>query len=283
MKPRVRTGIIIGIISILLISLGVFWIIRTMNPEVLGGISSQAPTSEPEVTVQIAFAVNDMIEGDIISVEDVKLTEIPVQFAPRDVIENLDNIIGRILKTDIYAGEMVLNHNVADPTGKIFDIAYVLDEKHVLMAIPATDLLSRESIIQRGDIVDIMVSYQSDLEPVAERESFSATDETETQQVTFTAFQRLGITAIVIDIINTDDASQGNAQPSRVSTQRQNIVVQAYLVALDPQDALVLKYINDAGGIFDFVIRAPTSTGQFNLTPVTAKYIKELYNLELLP
>jgi pilus assembly protein CpaB len=279
LKPRVRTGIIIALISVLLITLGVFWVIRTMNPEVFGGITAQAPTSEPEVTVQIAFAVNDMIEGKIISAEDVKLTDIPVQFAPRDAVDNLDNIIGRILKTDIYAGEMVLSHNVADPTGKIFDIAYVLDEKHVLMALPATDLISRESIVQRGDIVDIMVSYQSDLAPVGEGVTTTETDaDTETQQVTFTAFQRLGITAIVIDIINTDDAST-----TGVSTQRQNIVVQAYLVALDPQDALVLKYIKDAGGIFDFVIRAPTSSGQFNLTPVTAKYIKELYSLELLP
>jgi Flp pilus assembly protein CpaB len=273
LKPRVRTGIIIGIISVLLITLGVFWILRVMNPEVFGGFTAQVPTAEPEVTVQIAFAVNDMVEGKIINASDVKLTDIPVQFAPRDAVDNLDNIVGRILKTDIYAGEMVLSHNVADPTGKISDIAYVLDDKHVLMAIPANDLMSRESIIQRGDIVDIMVSYQSDLSPIGDTATTTeTTDDTGTQQVTFTSFQKLGITAIIIDIIDTDNP------PSR-----QNTVVQAYLVAMDPQDALVLKYITDAGGLFDFVLRAPTSTGQFNLTPVTAKYIKELYSLELLP
>lgn len=273
MKPRVRTGIIIGIISIILIALGVFWILRMLNPSVLGGVSQQAPTPEPIPTVQIAFAMNDMIEGEIISADDVKLAEIPVQFAPRDAVDNLDNIIGRILKSEVVAGEMILSHNVADPTNKIYDIAYVLDDKHVLIAIPANDLMSRESIIQRGDIVDIMVSYQTDLAPIGEGVTTTEpTDDTGPQQVTFTSFQKLGITAIVIDIIDPENG------PSR-----QNTNVQAYLVAMDPQDALVLKFINDAGGLFDFALRAPTSTGQFNLTPVTAKYIKELYSLELLP
>ena len=281
MKPRIRTGIIIGAISFILIVLGVFWILRTLNPSVLRGASRDAPTSEPELTVQIAFAVHDMVEGEIISAEDVELTEIPVQFAPRDAVDNLDIIIGRILKTEIFAGEMVLGHNVADPTNKIFDIAYVLDDKHVLMALPATDLISRQSIVQRGDIIDVLVSYESDLTPFGEGvvTTTESTAETGTQQVTFTAFQKLGITAMVIDIINTDE----NTTKSEAATQRKNVVVQAYLVALDPQDALVLKYFNDAGGVFDFVIRAPTSSGQFILTPVTAKYIKELYSLELLP
>ena len=190
------------------------------------------------------------------------------------------SLLGVYLKTEIFAGEMVLGHNVADPTNKIFDIAYVLDDKHVLMALPATDLISRQSIVQRGDIVDVLVSYESDLAPFGEGVvTTENTGETGTQQVTFTAFQRLGITAMVIDIINTDE----NTPVSVDSTQRQNLVVHAYLVALDPQDALVLKYLNDKGGIFDFVIRAPTSSGQFILTPVTAKYIKELYSLELLP
>lgn len=61
------------------------------------------------------------------------------------------------------------------------------------------------------------------------------------------------------------------------------MAVQTYLVALDPQDALILKYFKDVGAIFDYVLRAPTSSGQFDLTPVTNEFIKELYGLELLP
>ena len=150
---------------------------------------------------------------------------------------------------------MILQHNLANPTGQSYDIAWVLDDSHVLMALGATDLMSRLSMIKRGDIVDILASYQTP------------------QQITFDAYQRLNITAIVIDVLK--DAS--------TPPQRSQVAVQAYLVALDPQDALVLKYLRDTGANFDLVLRAPTSNRQFQLTPVTAQYITELYGLGLLP
>ena len=231
----------------------------------------------------IAFAANDVSAGTVLTASDVTLAEIPIQFAPRDTIASLDNAIGRISKTDLFSGEMILEHNLANPTGQAFDIAYVLDEKHVLMALPATDLMSRESIIKRGDIVDILVSINESLTPVGQEPATTAGTSAEqgSQQVTFTAFQKLDITAIVIDVIQTDNNSI--TAPANAGLTRKQVVVQAYLIALDPQDALVLKYLKDAGAVFDFVLRAPTSSGQFQLTPVTAQFIKELYGLELLP
>jgi pilus assembly protein CpaB len=51
------------------------------------------------------------------------------------------------------------------------------------------------------------------------------------------------------------------------------------MLALAPQDALVLKHLKDTGAIFDLVLRAPTSTELFDLTPVTSQYISERYQL----
>jgi len=55
------------------------------------------------------------------------------------------------------------------------------------------------------------------------------------------------------------------------------------LFALTPQDALILKHLKDTDAKFDIVLRAPTSTVQFELTPVTEEYIIEFYGLEILP
>ena len=54
----------------------------------------------------------------------------------------------------------------------------------------------------------------------------------------------------------------------------------ALLLALDPQDALVLKHLRDTGAIFDFVLRSPTSNVLFDLEPVTADYLVDLFGLE---
>jgi hypothetical protein len=59
--------------------------------------------------------------------------------------------------------------------------------------------------------------------------------------------------------------------------------INAILLALNPQDALVLKHLKDTGAIFDIVLRSPTSELQFDLTPVTEQYIIEFYGLEILP
>ena len=281
MNSRVRTGLIIAIVGFFLIAIGIFLAIRFLNID-LGGSTTTTPppTPEAEAKILVAFAVNNVAAGTVLTANDITLAEIPIQYTTRDVIVNLDDAVGRISKSELIEGEMLLEHNLANPTGVAYDIAYVLDERHVLMAMPATDLMSREAIVKRGDIVDIMVSLQEKLNSVnAEGESVPTT--TEPQQVTFTVSQKLNISAIVVDIVNTENTDE--AAPENANPSRNQVVVQAYLIALNPQDALVLKYLKDIGGLFEFVIRAPTSTGQFELTPVTSEFIKELYRLELLP
>ena len=103
---------------------------------------------------------------------------------------------------------------------------------------------------------------------------------------TFTvdSFQRVSVTAMVLEIID----EEGNTTPLQGAPQENpnapvETRIRAYLLALDPQDALVLKHLKDTEAIFDIVLRNPTSTAQFDLTPVTEEYIIELYGLEILP
>jgi hypothetical protein len=57
----------------------------------------------------------------------------------------------------------------------------------------------------------------------------------------------------------------------------------ALLLALAPQDALVLKSLKDSGANFDLVLRSPTSTELFETVPVTDQYLIERFQLEALP
>ena len=96
--------------------------------------------------------------------------------------------------------------------------------------------------------------------------------------------QRVGVTALVLDVIQQEntanvDPTQNGQQPAPEPESR----IRAYLLALNPRDALILKHLKDTGAIFDIVLRSPTSTIQFDLTPVTEEYIIEFYGLEILP
>lgn len=244
--------------------------------------ANQAPVGSEEYTVKTAVVVvtRDLALGDTIARTDVELVSVPVEIAPRTAIANIEEVVGKIIKTDLVQVEMVLSHNLADPTNNNNDLSFILSEDHVLMAFPADDLMSRESMVQRGDIVDIFATFKQKVKTVGEITTTTGEpQEPETRNFTVDSLQKVGVTALVLEVIdkNTDT---GLTQDQNNQTAYR---IRAYLLALNPRDALILKHLKDTGAIFDIVLRAPTSTVKFDLTPVTEEYIIEFYGLEILP
>ena len=98
---------------------------------------------------------------------------------------------------------------------------------------------------------------------------------------TFDAFQRIQITATVVEVVAESGSStplQGQAQPT---PNPANAKIRAYLLALNAQDALVLKNLRDTGAIFDIVLRSPTSNQLFDISPVTEEYLLQRFKLTI--
>jgi len=249
--------------------------------------AGRQPAAEEGETVKTSVVVvtRDVFLGDQINAGDVKIATVPVEVAPRDALGAVEEAIGKIVKTDLVQGEMVLGHNLADPTNKNSDLSFILAEDHVLLAFPADDLMSRENMVRRGDIIDIFATFTEDVKTVPDLTGEAAAGQSqEPQKRTFTVdtFQKVSVTALVVEVIQQEEGNtplQGGQQPTITKQTK----IRSYLLALDPQDALVLKHLKDVGAEFDIVLRAPTSTVQFDLTPVTEEYIIEFYGLEILP
>jgi hypothetical protein len=151
------------------------------------------------------------------------------------------------------------------------------------MAFPSTDLMSGLNVLQRGDNVDIFASITVEVSPTNTTPGVGTTNEQQPEErlFTFDAFQRVQISAIVADVITQSGSSAsvpGQAQPTPAPS---SIKIKAYLLALDSQDALVLKHLRDAGAIFDIVLRSPTSNELFDVSPVTEEYLLQRYNLQI--
>lgn len=285
MNTRTRLGIIIAVIGLVLVAIGGFAVYQLFTRPDIGAEPIEA---EPEeATSQVVVAARFLQLGDYIQSEDVMLVDRPISVIPDGTLTDLDEAVGKYIKTDVTMGEMILQHNVAKPTKVYHDIAFTLADDHVLMAFPAKDLISSLSVPQRGDIIDIFVTLTEEIEIVDEDAPYAESDETETTTITFNTFQRLNITALVADVVEEEEEQttfstreeEQDVKPTPVPSQTN---IQAYLLALDPQDALVLKHLKDVGATIDFVIRAPTSDIEFELEPVTSEYLKELYGLEVL-
>jgi hypothetical protein len=291
---RRAIGIIIAVVGILVAAVGVFSIrqilISTLAPQ-------SAPTAPAPVTEKVVLVVRDFSVGDIVKAEHTKLEDIPVELIPRNAMRDIEDVVDRMVKVPLVSGEMLLAHHLADPTYISHDIGYTMSENLVMMAFPAGDLMSSLNVLQRGDLVDIFVSLEKEVDLVEIRQTgdtvpqdpIIAEEENETlrRMFTFDAMQATDISAVIADIeyeegnytdvpLNPDAELNASTEPYPSKVQ-----VNAYLLILNPQDALLLKHLIDIGGIFDLVLRAPTSDQLFDLQPVMSEYLIDRYQLEV--
>jgi pilus assembly protein CpaB len=289
LNKKTKTFVFLGG-GIILLGMGVLvavYLMGQINSSILRQVSTTDQIDQNKVDVVIT--TRDLILGELVADSDVTTLSIPAEFVPRDTLNKTEDAINKFVTTGLVQGEMLLKHNLADPTNINHDIAYILNDSHVLFAFPARDLMSVNSVIQRGDIVDILATISIEVGKIGPIEEDQITalpergddeEKAETRVLTINANQAVEITALVADIIK---AEEEDGRDQNLPPTRNEVKVNAYLLALPPQDALVLKHLIDTGGKFDMVLRAATSRGKFDLNPVTKEYIVELYGLGIVP
>ena len=198
--------------------------------------------------VEVVVATQAIPLRTQLTTEFVELQEIPVDSVPEGAVRELEEAIGMVTLVDLYPGEIILAQRLLDPNvitaGGRYALFMLPDE--VLMAFPASDLMSKVGVLKPGDHIDLLYTM-----------SFPGGGEDEENVVTFTQLQNVVIAAIVGD----------PAEPT------------AYLFTLSPQDALVLKYTKDAGAILDIVLRAPGAEQPFDTEPVDVDFLMQRFRI----
>jgi len=279
LNRRVLIGIIIAVVGVGLIGLGILAINNVLK-------QSFAPVAQPtpivEATTDIVITTQDLAVGAVLNREDVQLATVPVSLVPRDALLTIESALGKIAIVHLIAGEMVLQHHLADPTNVSHDIGYIIADDQVLMAFPANDLMSGLGVLQRNDTIDIFASMTVQVTPTNTTPGVGATAQQEaaiSRMFTFDAFQKVQVTAIVADVVaEQGSTTPGSAQPT---PNPANVRVRAYLLAMTTQDALVLKNMRDSGANFDFVLRSPTAKELFEVSPVTVDYLIQRFELQV--
>jgi pilus assembly protein CpaB len=270
--------------GIILVAIGVFASYLLIQ-RFQGQQGSEVP-QEVIVKGDVVVVTRDLFLGDPLTEGDLEIASVPVEVIPRNAVTIVEEAVGKFIKTDLVQGEMLLTHNLADPTNKVKDLSFILADDHVLFAFQPGDLLTSEDLVQRGDIVDIFATITQEIKPEEDEIDPETGEpvEPETREFTLDTFQRVDITALIVDVVQQVEGG-GDLLPGQTAEgdPTREVDVRAYLLALNPQDALILKHLTDTGAIFDIVLRAPTSTIPFELTPVTEEFINEFYGLEILP
>jgi len=261
---------------------GIVWLITGIILALFAGLltfrllSGMAPTSvvaDQAVTVPVVVARTDVPMRTLLTDDMVEIQQMPPELVPAGAASTLDQVLGKISKTDLVAGEVLLIERLADPAKKGVDILFTMPEDKIVIALPADDLMSRTGLLRPGDKVDILCSLE--IETSDEEQGIMGTG----KLVTFSALQNQEITGIVLTSIGAETAAMLETMTGGdVGTEGQEKII---LLAVDPQDALLLKHLKDAGGIVDFALRAPTNEQFMRTEPVMQDYLIDRYQMAL--
>jgi pilus assembly protein CpaB len=221
----------------------------------------QSAGLESGTVVPVVAAAQSVPVRSKLTAEMVQVKQMPVEAAPQGYLSDPAQAIGKITLIDLYPGEPILSPRLVDPNVTAPDgrMALVVAADEVLMAFPATDLMSKVGILKPGDQVDILISLDF---PTDRATGAAAT--TQGEQQTFSVLQNTTVAAVV-------SAPSAQGQPAGQP--------EALLLAVSPQNALILKYVKDMDGKVDIVLRAPGVDQEFDVSPVDMDLMLNRYKL----
>ncbi|MBC8171733.1 MAG: hypothetical protein H7X77_08670 [Anaerolineae bacterium] len=131
----------------------------TSRPE--AGVT-QAPAITEIPTLEIVVAIQPIGRGNLINPDMVTLYEWPEEFAPRNALFNLDDVVGKIARTDIVREQPILAGMITENLSGLgavgSDAAAVLPAGTRMVSIPIDRLTTGAYAIQPGDRVDAIIS-----------------------------------------------------------------------------------------------------------------------------
>lgn len=178
MSGRVRTLLILAIL-VVIIGVGAAVVLPALNStppatEVAGEGTPQATTAPGETpvatvpaataipTLDIVVAIRPIGRGQVINPDMVAFRTWPEEYAARNAIFSLDDVVGKIARTDIVPEQPILTGLITDNLSGLgqvgSDAAALIPAGTRMVAVPIDRLRSAGYAIQPGDRVDAIIS-----------------------------------------------------------------------------------------------------------------------------
>ncbi len=238
-------------------------------------VAQRASASEEKPTQTVVVAKQLINERAVIRLADISTEERLVEEVPSGAIFKTDDAAGRIAARSIPPGQVLLAQNLiesfpstgiepADVVTSTVNFNQALGEELVAFALPVADKLSKEGILLTGDHVDLLFST----DVVGEQEGSGG-------KVSIYAIQDLEVLQIIYQPPPADkeeDKKKDNAEAEPPALQPKTLIL-----AMEPQDAVVLKYALDTESPIDLVLRGEDNRRFFDVDAVHINTISERY------
>jgi Flp pilus assembly protein CpaB len=269
------------------------WLVTSIILAVLAGVvaivalnrmggTETAQTQAPKQQVVVArnpIAANSVLGADNLRVEE--RDQIPSGAAVK-----VQDVLGSVAMRDFAEGEPILMQSVTSPgeviTGTTRNLDFMLGNDKIAVALQADDILSKWGAVLPGDHVDVLFTVDVILETPMTAEEMPTTEQGQAflaiprdqslDNVSVLILQNLE----VLQIITEPQAQPAEGQQEQAAP---TIPARALILKIDPQDAVVLKYIRDSVGKVDVALRGPSNTTLFDAQPVNINYLVLRYGI----
>jgi Flp pilus assembly protein CpaB len=242
---------------------------------IFGGTDATPVPMQSVVVARAPIAINDVIRVDYVMLEDKKVSEVPSQafVSVTDLTEK-----NAVALRDIGQGEIITADAVYIPDTSGDGNTY---GDKVGVALPAEDILSKWGAVLPGDHVDVLFSldviletpmYVEDIRTLEELELYAIERDQSLDKVSVLALQDLTVLRII-----EEPAPEGQEEDAEQPVVRNS----ALELLADPQDAVVLKYLLDAGATVSLAKRSTDNQSLFNVQPVNVNYLMLRYGIVL--
>jgi Flp pilus assembly protein CpaB len=265
--------------SVLLAVLAGVLAIVTLNRAV-GGTTDQPAAEGPKrqvVVARQAIAAGTEIRGDSVLVEERDQI-------PSGAVVRVPDVLGLITLRDFAQGEVLLMQDLApvDFTEAITLTRnlHILLEDKIAVALPADDVLSKWGAVLPGDSVDVLFTMDMILETpmlldeiITLEGDFQRVERDQSMdQATVLALQDLEVLQI-IEEPQVQVTQEGDEPPPAELPRR------AMILKIDPQDAVILKYLRDTATKIDVALRSPINDALFEVESVNINYLMLRYGI----
>jgi pilus assembly protein CpaB len=231
-----------------------------------------SPTQVP--SKQVVVAVTDVSANTVITGTMITLASYPADFVPADAFTNTQELIGLAAKSKLFGGQVLVRRQFVASGGRTGTSVNIPKDK-VLVAFPSTDMMNNTGMVYPGDHVDIMLSV-----PISGSARIDAGVQMGSQVPGFGPTLVAQTTLQNIEVYSNRALAPTDQEgdPEKAGTGA-NVIT----FIVDPQEALILKYMKDSGGVIDLVIRSLEADQMHPTDPVNIDYLVDLYKFIGLP
>ncbi len=268
----------------------------TLQRATISGVTASSAIANADVMV----AAHAVPAGTVLKEGDLVAASWPADKAPSSSARTIDDARGMVTTIPLEIGEPVLKHHLTRPDIAGENLGFTLTPGKVGVTLGAKDLLSGARIVKSGDHVDVYYSLLVSVDVLEKSggdvmlsgasgrasqpqqtttENGSNTDDLSGDlQFTFGTLQDV----VVIGVLHADmgEDAKVNARQGGTSELIPGEVY-GYVLALEPQDALVLKFLKDADAVLDLAIRNQADDTDHETSPVDLMYMIDKYQLPM--